>query len=132
MIRERMTGEAVRDLLRADRIALEQGCRCVLPEHLLLAYAETSTDLWYLGRKELSRCLPKAFGRIRRRPGPRSVSRGLVRVIHRAGKGGTVTSETLLSALLEEKTLRRKLRAAGTDPELLFSPCSSPEMGRVP
>ena len=121
MMKGKLTQEAIRDLLRADRIALEQGSCRVCPEHLLLAYAEAQTDLWYQGSDVLSRCLSVSCADPKRRPRPRSLSRALCRIVNRAEAGGKITSDALLASLLAENGLRRRLRSAGADPEMLFS-----------
>ena len=115
MTEGKLTLEAMRDLLRADRLALERGSRSVRPEHLLMTYADGRGE----GEK-LSGLLPGEGGRRRRHPAPRSLSPRLRRIVDRAEEGGCITSPALLSALLDDDRLRRRIRSAGQDPDLLF------------
>ena len=106
MIRGKMTQEAVRDLLRADRIALEQGSRRVCPEHLLQAYSDREV----VQRTPLLQ-LPERRTEPRRPPAPRPLSPRLERIVNRAETEGRITSEALRRTVLEEG--RRGRRFAG-------------------
>lgn len=115
MTEGKMTPEAMRDLLRADRLALERGSRQVRPEHLLMVYADERGEAG-----KLRGLLQGERGRPRRHPAPRSLSPRLQRIVDRAGEDGGLTSPALLSALLSEDRLRRRILSAGQDPDLLF------------
>ncbi len=97
MLQGKLTQEAVRDLLRADAIALRRGSRRVCPEHLLQAYADLQSREEAVQSQTAQSC-----GRPRRRPKPRSLSRGLLRIVNRAEAGGWITSDALRRSLAAE------------------------------